>query len=49
MPTPPLAAISEVEQVIPAAPISCAATTAPVLNASKQASIKDFSINGSPT
>ena len=35
--------------MIPAAPISCAATTAPVLNASKQASIKDFSTNGSPT
>ena len=49
IPTPPLSAISEVEQVNPAAPISCAATTAPVLKASKQASTKDFSKKGSPT
>ena len=49
MPTPPLAAISEVEQVMPAAPMSWAATTAPVLKASKQASIRDFSKKGSPT
>ncbi len=49
MPTPPFAAISEVEQVIPAAPMSWAATTAPVLNASKQASTRHFSKNGSPT
>ena len=34
---------------MPAAPISWAATTAPVLKASKQASIKDFSRKGSPT
>ena len=30
IPTPPLALISEVEQMIPAAPISCMPTTAPV-------------------
>ena len=49
IPTSPFSAISAVEQVRPAAPISWAATTAPVLKASRQASTKDFSRKGSPT
>ena len=49
MPTPPLAAISAVEQVSPAAPMSWAATMAPVLKASRQASTRHFSRKGSPT
>ena len=49
IPTLPFSAISAVEQVKPAAPISWAATTAPVLKASKQASTNDFSKKGSPT
>ena len=49
MPTPPLALISEVEQVIPAAPISCIPTIVPVLANSKLASSNNFSWKGSPT
>ena len=49
MPTFPAALISEVEQVIPAAPISCIPTTASVLANSKEASSNNFSWNGSPT
>ena len=49
IPTSPFEAISEQLQVRPAAPISCAAITYPVLKASKQASINPFSRKGSPT
>lgn len=49
IPTPPLAAISAVEQVIPAAPMSWAATTAPVAKASRQASMRHLPRKGSPT
>ncbi len=49
MPVPPREAISHVEQVNPAAPMSWIATTAPVFIASMQASSSNFSMNGSPT
>ena len=49
IPTFPPALISQVEQVIPAAPISCIPTTASVVNNSIVASKSNFSINGSPT
>ena len=45
----PLSAISVVELVSPAAPISCDAITAPVSNNSNDASINSFSRYGSPT
>ena len=45
----PAALISFVEQVIPAAPISCIPTIASVLDNSKVASNNNFSWNGSPT
>ncbi len=45
----PLADISEVEQIIPAAPISCIPTIRPLSLSSKVASNNNFSINGSPT
>ena len=48
-PTPPLAAISTDEDVRPAAPMSWMATTASVSMSSRQASISNFSVNGSPT
>ena len=49
IPTCPFALISAVEQIIPAAPISCIPTTPPVSMTSKQASNNFFSWNGSPT
>ena len=49
MPTSPAALISEVEQVMPAAPMSCMPTTAVVLDNSRVASRSNFSWNGSPT
>ncbi len=49
MPTPPRDPISDVEQVKPAAPMSWMPTTAPVFITSRQASIRSFSMNGSPT
>src|SRR5438132_1017694 len=49
MPSPPLPAISTEEEVSPAAPMSWIATIAsPSIN-SRQASISNFSVNGSPT
>ncbi len=49
MPRPPLPAISTAEEVRPAAPISWIAMIAsPAIN-SRQASIRSFSVNGSPT
>ena len=49
MPHPPRDPISEVAQLRPAAPISCRPTTAPVFSTSRQASIRSFSMKGSPT
>ena len=49
MPTPPFSDISDDEQVMPAAPMSCMPTTAPVAMASRLASRSSFSVNGSPT
>ena len=49
MPTPPFSLISHDEHVMPAAPMSCIPTTAPVLMASRLASSRSFSVNGSPT
>ena len=49
IPDSPFALISDVEQIIPAAPISCIPTTAPVCITSKQASNNFFSWKGSPT
>ena len=49
MPTSPLALVSAVEQIIPAAPISCIPATAPVGITSRQASNNFFSWKGSPT
>ena len=49
MPTSPRLPISQVEQVSPAAPISCMPTMAPVFMASMQASSSSFSMKGSPT
>ena len=46
---PPRPAISKVELVRPAAPMSWMATMAPVRIASRQASSRIFSVNGSPT
>ena len=46
---PPLEAISKEEEVRPAAPMSWMATMASVAISSRQASIKSFSVNGSPT
>ena len=48
-PVPARAPISEVEQVRPAAPMSWMPTTAPVFMASRHASSRTFSMNGSPT
>ena len=48
-PVPPRLAISQVEQVSPAAPMSWMATTASPAMSSRQASIRSFSRNGSPT
>ena len=49
MPTPPPPLISEVEQVMPAAPMSCMPTTASPPASSRVASSRSFSWNGSPT
>src|SRR5437667_9267167 len=49
IPVPPREAISTVEHVSPAAPMSWIATTAPVCIASRHASSRSFSMNGSPT
>ena len=49
MPTPPLDAISTLEEVRPAAPMSWMATIASEAISSRQASISSFSVNGSPT
>ena len=49
MPSPPLSPISTAEQVRPAAPMSWIEITAPVAISSRQASIRRFSVNGSPT
>ena len=49
MPTPPFSLISDDEHVIPAAPMSCIPTTAPVWIASSDASKSSFSVKGSPT
>ncbi len=49
MPMPPLAAISVVEQVRPAAPMSWMPTMRPRSMTSRQASSRSFSLNGSPT
>ena len=49
MPVPPLLAISKEEQVRPAAPMSWIPTTASVCINSRQASIRHFSVKGSPT
>ena len=48
-PTLPFEAISTLEEVIPAAPISCIDSINPNDINSKQPSIKSFSIKGSPT
>ena len=49
MPVPARLLISQVEQVSPAAPMSWIPTIAPVCIASRHASSKSFSMNGSPT
>ena len=49
MPVPARAAVSQVEQVKPAAPMSWMPATAPVASSSRQASHTSFSMNGSPT
>ena len=48
-PVPARDAISKLEQVRPAAPMSWIPTTAPVFITSRQASCSSFSVNGSPT
>ncbi len=48
-PSPPLAAISNDDEVRPAAPMSWMATMASVAISSRQASSSSFSTNGSPT
>ena len=49
MPTPPLAAISEVEEARPAAPRSCTETTSLRAASSSVHSISFLPVNGSPT
>ena len=49
MPAPPFAAISEDDDVSPAAPMSWIAMIASVAISSRQASSSSFSVNGSPT
>ena len=48
-PVPPRLAVSQVEQVSPAAPISWMPATASVASSSRHASRSSFSLNGSPT
>ena len=48
-PLPARPAISKAEDVRPAAPMSWMPTTASVSKSSRQASIRSFSVNGSPT
>ena len=47
-PTSPLAAISDDEEVSPAAPRSCSATSSPRSSSSSEHSSSFFSVNGSP-
>ena len=49
IPTPPRAAISNDDEVRPAAPMSWIATISSVCISSRQASSSSFSVNGSPT
>ena len=49
MPAPPRDPISHVEQVRPAAPMSCTPMSASVCISSRHASSSSFSMNGSPT
>ncbi len=49
MPTPPLLAISTLDDVRPAAPMSWIATIASDAISSRHASISSFSVKGSPT
>ena len=49
MPVPARLAISNDEQVSPAAPMSWMPTTASLRISSRQASIRHFSVKGSPT
>ena len=49
MPTPPFDAISTLDEVRPAAPMSWIATIASDAISSRHASISNFSVNGSPT
>ena len=49
IPVPPRSAVSQVAQVIPAAPRSWMLTTSPFAISSRVASISSFSANGSPT
>ena len=49
IPTPPFEAISTLDEVSPAAPISWIATMASDAMSSRQASISSFSVKGSPT
>ncbi|OQB89179.1 MAG: hypothetical protein BWX84_02543 [Verrucomicrobia bacterium ADurb.Bin118] len=48
IPVPARAAVSQVEQVSPAAPMSCIPATAPVASNSRQAPHTRFSMTGSP-
>ena len=49
MPTPPLSAISQLEDVRPAAPMSWMAMMTSFSISSRHASMSSFSVNGSPT
>ena len=49
MPRPPLDAISQLDEVRPAAPMSWMATMASFFISSRQASMSLFSVKGSPT
>ena len=49
MPAPPRDPISQVEQVSPAAPMSCTPINASVAISSRHASSSSFSMKGSPT
>ena len=49
MPVPARDAISKLEEVRPAAPMSWMPTIAPVRIASRQASSRSFSVKGAPT
>ncbi len=49
IPTPPLELVSLTAQVMPAPPRSCTPTASPPSSSSRQASMRRFSSNGSPT